>query len=82
VLSRPLAGWKLALLATMVGIVAAVLVVPALGRTVVLLAPTPQAVLLAAPLGAAGALLVELVHRRPGASRAGPADPEHPGRTS
>jgi cation-transporting ATPase E len=65
VLSRPLAGWKVALLATMVTIVAVVLTVPALGRTVVLLDPTPQVLLLAAPLGVAGALLVELVYRVP-----------------
>jgi cation-transporting ATPase E len=77
VLSRPLAAWKVALLASLIGVVVVAL---AFGRTVVLLEPTPQALLLAAPLGAAGALLVELVHRlapedRPPAHRAVRPDP-------
>jgi cation-transporting ATPase E len=62
VLSRPLAAWKVALIASMVAIVVVVLAVPAL-QEIVLLEPTPEALLLAAPLGAAGALLVEVVHR-------------------
>ena len=65
VLSRPLVPWKVALIASLVGIVAVVLAVPAL-QEVALLEPTPEALLLAAPLGAAGALLVELAHRLAG----------------
>jgi cation-transporting ATPase E len=65
VLSRPLAAWKVALIGSMVAVVAVVLAVPAL-QEIVLLEPTPQALLLAAPLGATGALLVEITHRLTG----------------
>jgi cation-transporting ATPase E len=62
VLSRPLKGWKLALVATMAGAAAAVVATP-LGLHVFLLHPTPLRVTVALVVGAAGALLVELAYR-------------------
>src|SRR3954454_15928131 len=70
VLARPLVAWKLGLVAAMAGIVAVVLVVPVLRDDVLLLTVTPTTFLVAVPLGAAGAVLVEVVGRR--ARRAGP----------
>ena len=63
VLARPLAGWKLALVAAMAGIVAVVLAVPALAHGVFLLDITPLRLLIAAVIGAAGAVLVELSYQ-------------------
>ena len=72
ILARPLRTWKVALLATMGAIAAVVVAVPALGERIVLLQVTPDVLLLAAALGAAGALLVELSARL---FRAAPAPP-------
>jgi cation-transporting ATPase E len=63
VLARPLAGWKLLLVATMAGVVAVILVVPALATDVFLLHPTPLRVLVAVIIGAGGAFIVELSYR-------------------
>jgi cation-transporting P-type ATPase E len=63
VLARPLAGWKLLLVASMAGIVAVILAVPALATDVFLLYPTPMRIGIAAALGAGGAVLVELSYR-------------------
>jgi cation-transporting ATPase E len=63
VLARPLAGWKLALVASMAGIVAVILAIPALATDVFLLYPTPLRIGIAAALGAGGAVLVELSYR-------------------
>ena len=63
VLARPLAGWKLPLVASMAGIVAVILAVPALATDIFLLYPTPLRLGLAAALGAAGAIMVELSYR-------------------
>jgi cation-transporting P-type ATPase E len=62
VLARPLAGWKLVLVATMAGAVALIVAVPALAG-IFLLQPTPPRVAVAAAIGAAGAFLVELTYR-------------------
>lgn len=63
VLARPLAGWKLLLVAAMAGIVAVVIVVPALATGVFLLHPTPLRITVAAVVGGGGALLIELAYR-------------------
>jgi cation-transporting ATPase E len=63
ILARPLAGWKLALIATMAGLAVLVAAVPALGADIVLLVVTPQAVGLAAAVGGAGVLLIEVASR-------------------
>ena len=63
VLARPLAGWKLALVAAMAGIVAVVVAVPPLAHGVFLLDITPLRLLIAAVIGAAGAVLVELSYQ-------------------
>ncbi len=63
ILARPLAGWKIGLVATMVGIVVVVLLVPALGNGIVLLEVTPRVLLTALPVGVAGAVLVEVAER-------------------
>jgi cation-transporting ATPase E len=63
ILARPLVAWKLALVGTMVGIVVLVLLVPALGNGIVLLEVTPRVLLTAAPIGVAGAVLVEIAER-------------------
>ena len=63
VLARPLTGWKLALVASLAGIVAIILAVPALATDIFLLYPTPLRVGIAAALGAGGAVLVELSYR-------------------
>ena len=54
VLARPLAGWKLLLVATMAGAVAVIVAVPALATDIFLLHPTPLRVLVAAAIGGAG----------------------------
>jgi cation-transporting P-type ATPase E len=63
VLARPLTGWKLLLVASMAGIVAVIIAVPALATDIFLLYPTPLRLGLAAALGAGGALMVELSYR-------------------
>ena len=63
VLARPLAGWKLLLVAGIAGIVAVIIAVPALATDIFLLYPTPMRVGIAAALGAAGAIMVELSYR-------------------
>jgi cation-transporting ATPase E len=77
VLARPLAGWKLALVASMAGLVAFVVAVPALAHGVFLLDITPLRLLIAAVIGAAGAVLVELSYQAVAlAVRLGSRDPE------
>jgi cation-transporting ATPase E len=63
VLARPLAGWKLLLVAGMAGLVAVVVIVPALATGVFLMHPTPLRVTVAAVVGGVGVLIVELTHR-------------------
>ena len=63
ILARPLAGWKLALVATMIGAVALIVAVPALGHGIFLLDVTWQRLALAGAIGACGAFLVELSYR-------------------
>jgi cation-transporting ATPase E len=63
ILARPLRPWKVALIATMAGIAGAVVAIPALGEEIVLLEVTPQNLVTAGVLGAAGAALVELSSR-------------------
>jgi cation-transporting ATPase E len=63
VLSRPLAGWKLALLAAMAGTVALTVAIPALATNVFLLHPSPERILLAVAIGSVGCLLVEIAPR-------------------
>lgn len=63
VLARPLAGWKLALVATMAGAVAVIVTVPALSTGVFLLTPAPLPLAVAAVTGAAGAVTVEVTYR-------------------
>ncbi|MGY1739618.1 MULTISPECIES: HAD-IC family P-type ATPase [unclassified Blastococcus] len=83
VLARPLTAGKAALLAAMAGLAALALAVPSFREDVLLLEPTGPGLLLAAVLGVAGSLLVELVARsgataptgeRHGASGPVPAD--------
>jgi cation-transporting ATPase E len=63
ILARPLAGWKLTLVATMAGAVALIVAVPPLGHGVFLLDTTPLRLLTATVIGAGGAFLVELSYR-------------------
>jgi cation-transporting ATPase E len=63
VLARPLTGWKLMLVAGLAVVVAVIVAVPALGQGIFLLEVTPLRLAIAAIIGAAGALLVELTHR-------------------
>ncbi len=63
VLTRPLQGWKLLLVAGMAGLLALVVSVPVLATDLFLLHPTPQRVVTALVVGAAGAFLIELVSR-------------------
>jgi cation-transporting ATPase E len=63
VLARPLTGWKLGLVLTMAGAVAAIAAFPPLAHGVFLLDITPLRVTIAAAIGAAGATLVEISHR-------------------
>jgi cation-transporting P-type ATPase E len=62
VLARPLAGWKLALVAAMAGAVALVVAIPGLAH-LFLLEPTLLRLSIAAMFGAAGAVLVEIAYR-------------------
>ena len=63
VLARPLTGWKLVLVAGLAAAIAVIVAVPALGQGIFLLEVTPLRLTIAAIIGAAGALLVELTHR-------------------
>lgn len=63
VLARPVAGWKLALVATMAGAAVLIVLVPPLAHGIFLLEVTPQRLGVAAVIGACGAALVELAHR-------------------
>jgi cation-transporting ATPase E len=72
VLARPLHAWKLGLVLAMAGIAAVVVALPPVGERLVLLQVTPEVVLIAAVLGASGAVLVELSSR---VFRASPAPP-------
>jgi cation-transporting ATPase E len=63
ILARPLAGWKLALVATMIGVVALIVAVPALGHSIFLLNVTWLRLAVAGVIGAGGAFLVELSYR-------------------
>jgi cation-transporting ATPase E len=63
VLARPLAGWKLALVAAMGAGVVLIVAIPVLGHGVFLLDVTPLRLAIAGVVGAAGAALVELTHR-------------------
>jgi cation-transporting ATPase E len=62
VLARPLAGWKLALVATMAAAVALVVAVPGLAH-LFLLEPTLLRLGIAGAVGAGGAVLVEIAYR-------------------
>lgn len=64
VLARPLTGWKLVLVAAMAAIVAIIVAVPPLGHGIFLLEVTILRLTIAVIIGFAGALLVELAHRR------------------
>jgi len=63
VLARPLTGWKLGLVAVLAGAAALVVAVPAIGEGLFLMSITALDVGVAAGVGAAGALCVELTHR-------------------
>jgi cation-transporting ATPase E len=78
ILARPLRAWKVALIATMGALAAAIVVLP-VGERVVLLQVTPEVLLIAGVLGACGALLVEVSARL---FRSDPAPPRTmPGHT-
>jgi cation-transporting P-type ATPase E len=80
VLARPLHAWKVALIATLVGVTVAVIAIPALGQEIVLLQVTPQAVLTAAAIGAVGAALVDVSSRVFSATPASPRTRSAPAR--
>jgi len=63
VLARPLVAWKVGLILAMAGVAALVVALPGLGRHIALLQVTPEAAVIAAVLGAACALLVEISSR-------------------
>ncbi|WP_409329850.1 HAD-IC family P-type ATPase [Trujillonella humicola] len=63
VLARPLTAGKAVLVAAMAGLAALAIAAPSFRTDVLLLEPSPVGLLLAAGLGAAGALLVEVVAR-------------------
>jgi cation-transporting ATPase E len=62
-IARPLAGWKVAMVAAIIGVAALIVVIPAFATDVFLLHPTPQRVLVGVLTGAVGAGLVEIAHR-------------------
>jgi len=74
ILARPLAGWKLALVASMAGGVALIVAVPPLAHGIFLLDVTPMRLLTAAIIGGAGAVLVELSFRAVRVMTREPAD--------
>jgi cation-transporting ATPase E len=63
ILARPLAGWKVALVAGMIAASALAVLIPPLAHGVFLLEVSPLRALVAAGVGVAGGLLVELVSR-------------------
>jgi cation-transporting ATPase E len=63
ILARPITGWKLALVTTMIGSVAVIVAVQPLSHGVFLLQPTAYRIVTATALGLAGAALVELAFR-------------------
>jgi cation-transporting P-type ATPase E len=63
VLARPLTGWKLGLVLTMAAVVTVIVAVPPLAHNVFLLDITPLRLAIAAVIGAAGAVLVEISYR-------------------
>jgi cation-transporting ATPase E len=63
ILARPLAGWKLALVATMAGVAALAVAIPPIATGLLLLHPTPHRLLIAVIAGTAGAALVEITYR-------------------
>ncbi|SEO83620.1 HAD-IC family P-type ATPase [Trujillonella endophytica] len=73
VLARPLTRGKAALLVAMAGLAALAVALPGFREDVLLLQPTGPTLLLAAALGAGGALLVEVVARSGGLHRSLPA---------
>ena len=62
-IARPLAGWKVAMVGAIVGVVAIIVAVPAFATDIFLLHPTPQRVLVAVITGLVGAAFVEIAHR-------------------
>ncbi len=76
VLARPLAGWKLALVAALGGSAAVMVTLPAIGEGLFLLSITRLDITVALVVGVVGALLVELTYRAVAAAgRNGPAHP-------
>jgi len=63
ILARPLVAWKVALIASMAALAAVGVAIPPLAETLFLLEVTPLGLVVGAAIGAAGALVVELVHR-------------------
>jgi len=63
ILARPLVPWKVGLVAAMGAVAAAVVLIPPLGRDVMLFEVTTTGLVVAAVAGGAGALLVELIDR-------------------
>jgi cation-transporting P-type ATPase E len=63
VLARPLTGWKLGLVLTMAAAVTVIVAVPPLAHHVFLLDLSPLRLAIAAVIGAAGAVLVEISYR-------------------
>ena len=64
VVARPLAGWKVGLVAGMVLLVALIVLVPALAHGIFLLDVTVRRLLLGVGVGAVAALLIEVAARR------------------
>jgi cation-transporting P-type ATPase E len=62
-LARPLAGWKLALVATMAGAAALIVAIPALAHGIFLLDVTPLLLTEAAIIGAVAIVVVEIAHQ-------------------
>jgi cation-transporting ATPase E len=77
-LARPLTSWRIALVAAMAGVVALAVAIPAVREDVLLLEPTRTGSLVAAAVGAAGVVLVELTARAAGTAR--PVEPPRGGR--
>jgi cation-transporting ATPase E len=63
VLARPLAGWKVALVAGVAGIAALIVAIPVFAHDIFLMDVTGERVLTAVCVGAVGAVLVEIAYR-------------------
>jgi cation-transporting ATPase E len=63
VLARPMTGWKLALVATLVAVIALIVAIPAIATNVFLLHPTTPRILIAVTVGAVACVLVEISYR-------------------